>query len=75
MNDQPLKGEQDDYGSGWYNIDYPKGTLVWDEITGQFSVQVVQDAHQIKVTDKQHYWAQGESACLSDMMLPGLIRH
>ncbi|GAA4877642.1 hypothetical protein GCM10023310_67040 [Paenibacillus vulneris] len=59
INDQPLKGEQDDYGSGWYNIDYPKGTLIWDEITRQFSVQVVQDAHQIKVTDRQHYWAQG----------------
>ncbi|TDF99702.1 hypothetical protein [Paenibacillus piri] len=59
MNDRPLKGEQGDYGSGWYNIDYPKGTLVWDEITRRFSVQVVQEAGELKVTDKQHYWAQG----------------
>lgn len=59
VNDQPLKGQQEDYGSGWYNIDYPKGTLVWDEITRHFSVQVVQDAHELKVTDRQRYWAQG----------------
>ncbi|MCR8631748.1 phosphodiester glycosidase family protein [Paenibacillus radicis (ex Xue et al. 2023)] len=59
VNDQPLKGQQEDYGSGWYNIDLPKGTLVWDEITRRFTVQVVQDAHELKVTDKQHYWAQG----------------
>ncbi|MDF2964473.1 MAG: hypothetical protein K0S39_6208 [Paenibacillus sp.] len=59
VNDQPLKGQQEDYGSGWYNIDYPKGTLVWDEVTRHFSVQIVQDAHELKVTDKQHYWAQG----------------
>lgn len=59
INDKPLIGQPEDYGSGWYNIDYPKGTLVWDEITRRFSVQVVQDAHEIKVTDRQRYWAQG----------------
>ncbi|MCS7462001.1 hypothetical protein N0M98_17830 [Paenibacillus doosanensis] len=59
VNDQPLKGQQDDYGSGWYNIDVPKGTLVWDEITRRFSVQVAIDAHQLQVTDKSRYWAQG----------------
>lgn len=59
INDQPLVGQQWDYGSGWYNIDVPKGTLVWDEITGSFSVQVAIDAEQLHVTDKGHYWAQG----------------
>lgn len=59
VNDQPLVGQQWDYGSGWYNIDVPKGTLVWDEITGSFSVQVAIDAEQLHVTDKGHYWAQG----------------
>jgi hypothetical protein len=59
MNDRPLKGQQGDYGSGWHNIDVPKGTLVWDEITRRFSVQVVLDASELKVTDKLHYWAQG----------------
>jgi hypothetical protein len=59
VNDQPLIGEQGGYGSGWYNIDYPKGTLVWDEITRQFSVQVAIEAGQLHVTDKLRYWAQG----------------
>lgn len=59
VNDQPLLRGQGDYGSGWYNIDVPKGTLVWDEITGRFSVQVAIEADQLKVTDKRHYWAQG----------------
>ncbi|MFC6229204.1 hypothetical protein ACFQI7_15405 [Paenibacillus allorhizosphaerae] len=59
INDKPLKGEAYDYGSGWYNIDYPKGTLVWDEVTRRFSVQVVQEAQDLKVTDRVRYWAQG----------------
>ncbi|MCZ8515971.1 hypothetical protein O9H85_26935 [Paenibacillus filicis] len=58
-NDRPIKGEPNDYGSGWYNVDYPKGTLVWDEATRRFSVQVVQEAGELKVTDKGRYWAQG----------------
>jgi hypothetical protein len=59
VNDLPLLRGQGDYGSGWYNIDVPKGTLVWDEITGRFSVQVAIEADQLKVTDRRHYWAQG----------------
>ncbi|OXM88239.1 hypothetical protein CF651_01320 [Paenibacillus rigui] len=59
INDQPIKGQPNDYGSGWFNIDVPKGTLVWDEITKDLSVQVVLDASQLRVTDRSHYWAQG----------------
>ncbi|WP_248925761.1 hypothetical protein [Paenibacillus hamazuiensis] len=59
MGDQPLKGKQGDYGSGWYNIDYRKGTLVWDDAAKQFSVQVVQSADELKVTDRSRFWAQG----------------
>ncbi|TVY10018.1 hypothetical protein [Paenibacillus cremeus] len=59
IGDKPLKGDAGDYGSGWYNIDFPKGTLVWDEVTRSFSVQVVIEAGELKVTDRQHYWAQG----------------
>jgi hypothetical protein len=58
-NDQPVKGKPEDYGSGWHNIDVPKGTLVWDETARRYSVQVVLDAGELQVTDKQHYWAQG----------------
>ncbi|MFH5184473.1 phosphodiester glycosidase family protein [Paenibacillus sp. TAB 01] len=59
VNDQPIKGQPGDYGSGWFNIDVPKGTLVWDEISRTFSVQVVLDAGALQVTDRKHYWAQG----------------
>ncbi|MGF7033553.1 hypothetical protein J2T17_004501 [Paenibacillus mucilaginosus] len=59
MNDKPIRGVPHEYGSGWTNIDYPKGTLVWDEAAGAFSVQVVEGANQLQVTDRGRYWAQG----------------
>lgn len=59
MNDKPLKGAAGDYGSGWLNIDRPKGTLVWDAAARKFSVQVAEEAGQLEVTDRSRYWAQG----------------
>jgi hypothetical protein len=59
MGDKPLKGGQGDYGSGWYNIDRRKGTLVWDEVQRQFSIQLAEGADELKVTDRSRYWAQG----------------
>ncbi|MNI48329.1 hypothetical protein D3C73_1028870 [compost metagenome] len=63
INDQPLKGVQGDYGSGWYNTgintNLQRGTLVWDEQSKRFSVQVVTHAGELKIMDKKHYWAQG----------------
>ncbi|MEC0264939.1 hypothetical protein [Paenibacillus anseongense] len=63
LNDQPLKGLPGDYGSGWYNTgidtNLKRGTLVWDDITKHFSIQVVTHAGELSVTDKHHYWAQG----------------
>ncbi|SDC53021.1 Predicted protein [Paenibacillus sp. UNCCL117] len=58
-DDRPLKGEPHDYGSGWSNIDMPKGTLVWDKLAGRFSVQIVEAANQLRVSDRKQYWAQG----------------
>ncbi|WP_284639687.1 hypothetical protein [Paenibacillus silviterrae] len=67
MNNFPVKGQAEDYGSGWHNIDHPKGTLVWDAAARRFSTQVVLAADELQVTDKQHYWAQGGvSMSLSD---------
>ncbi|MEK8128443.1 phosphodiester glycosidase family protein [Paenibacillus filicis] len=57
--DLPLKGQPHDYGSGWSNIDVPKGTLVWDKQSRQFSVQIVEAANQLQVSDRGRYWAQG----------------
>ncbi|GAA3399617.1 hypothetical protein ACFFNY_18355 [Paenibacillus hodogayensis] len=63
VNDKPLKGLAGDYGSGWYNTGVNghlrRGTLVWDEAAGRFSVQIVQEADELVVTDKARYWAQG----------------
>ncbi|MNJ47878.1 hypothetical protein D3C77_430530 [compost metagenome] len=58
-NDLPVRGQQGEYGSGWYNVKYPRGTLIWDDKDGSFSVQVVSSASEINVKDRERYWAQG----------------
>ncbi|TBL80360.1 hypothetical protein [Paenibacillus thalictri] len=57
--DVPAKGQQGDYGSGWYNTDRRKGTLVWDEVTRRFSVQIAESSDELQVADRNRYWAQG----------------
>jgi len=59
INDQPVGGKPDTYGSGNSNVKYARGTLVWDGAADQLSVQVVSNAADLKVTDRSHYWAQG----------------
>ncbi|WP_256715756.1 hypothetical protein [Paenibacillus odorifer] len=59
MNDTPVNGAQKGYGSGWFNAKYARGTLVWDGASRSFSVQVVSSGEELKITDRQHYFAQG----------------
>jgi hypothetical protein len=59
INDLPVKGNPGDYGSGWFNTGRKRGTLVWDEMAQSLSIQVVEAADDLKVTDRAHYWAQG----------------
>ncbi|MEF3305903.1 hypothetical protein [Paenibacillus sp. GYB003] len=63
VNDAPLKGSPGDYGSGWYNTGVDghlrRGTLVWDEAAGRFSVQTVLEADELVVADRRRFWAQG----------------
>ncbi|WP_379137258.1 hypothetical protein [Paenibacillus sp. sgz500958] len=59
MNDVPVSGVRNAYGSGWFNAKYPRGTLVWDGKERQFSVQVVSSGDEIAVSDRNHYFAQG----------------
>jgi len=59
MNDRPAKGEPGDYGTGWYNTDVSRGTLVWDAAARIFSIQVAAHAGELHVTDRSRYWAQG----------------
>jgi hypothetical protein len=62
VNNIPIKKKVGDYGSGWYNVwsTSPKrGTLVWDPIASSYSIQVINSAGNINVTNKSNYWAQG----------------
>lgn len=59
VNDRPVKGVPGEYGSGWFNTDRARGTLVWDEAARRFSVQVAESAEELQVTDRNRYWAQG----------------
>jgi hypothetical protein len=63
LNGQPIKGKPGEYGSGWYNtgtdLKLKRGTLVWDDVSKRFTIQVVTHAGQLVVVDKQHFWAQG----------------
>jgi hypothetical protein len=67
-NDVPVKGTAGSYGVGWNNEGaYLRGTLVWDDAAGTFSVVSCTDAGAIYVTNRTRYWAQGGiSMTLSD---------
>ncbi|MBV6716897.1 phosphodiester glycosidase family protein [Paenibacillus chitinolyticus] len=45
--------------NGSENAKYARGTLVWDDKNGEFSVQVVRKTDEILVANKSNYWAQG----------------
>lgn len=59
VNDAPVNEAKGPYGVGSANAKYARGTLVWDEGSGRFSVQVVRQASELIVTDRSKYWAQG----------------
>ncbi|MCL6604350.1 MAG: hypothetical protein K6T94_15915 [Paenibacillus sp.] len=59
MNDVPVSGDKNAYGSGWFNAKYPRGTLVWDGSSQRFSVQVVSSGDDLEVSDRSQYFAQG----------------
>ncbi len=58
-DDLPAAGERGGYGSGWFNVKYARGTLVYDKTNGELSVQVAASAEALQVTDRSRYWAQG----------------
>lgn len=59
VNGKPVKGNPGDYGSGWYNDKYPRGTLIWDPVARAYSIAIISSASEIAVTDRSQYWAQG----------------
>ena len=59
MDDKPVNGKRGDYGTGWFNAKYARGTLVWDGAAKKFSVQVLSSADELRVSDRGNYFAQG----------------
>lgn len=57
--DVPVKGKRGEYGSGWENAKYARGTLVWDAVARRYSIQVVRSAAELNVSDHSRFWAQG----------------
>ncbi|MBW7455726.1 hypothetical protein K0U00_16995, partial [Paenibacillus sepulcri] len=55
----PVAGAEEEYGSGYENVKYPRGTLAWDGAKDELSVQIVAKASELKVTDPNRFWAQG----------------
>lgn len=58
-DDIPTGGEERTAASGWFNVKYARGTLVWDKLAQGFMVQVVSSADEFVVADRSRYWAQG----------------
>jgi hypothetical protein len=60
VNDgKPVNGEPKQFGSGWFNIKYKRGTLVYDRVAAMLSVQQAASVEELRVTDKTAFWAQG----------------
>jgi hypothetical protein len=58
-DDIPAGGEERTAASGWFNVKYARGTLIWDKLAQGFMVQVVSSADEFVVADRSRYWAQG----------------
>lgn len=59
VNGEPVGGNMGQYGVGFENMKYPRGTLVWDGGTNQLTVQIASLASELQVFNPSHYWAQG----------------
>ena len=59
VNGQAVNGPNESYGSGYENMKYKRGTLVWDAASDSLSVQVAGSASELQVTDAGRFWAQG----------------
>lgn len=59
VDGEPTNGRAKEYGSGWFNVKYDRGTMVYDRITKKLNVQRVASADDLRITDETKYWAQG----------------
>ncbi|OAB40906.1 hypothetical protein PMSD_00740 [Paenibacillus macquariensis subsp. defensor] len=59
MDGMPANGSPKEYGSGWYNVKYDRGTLVYDRVTKTLDVQRAASVEDLHMTDATKFWAQG----------------
>ncbi|WP_160031552.1 hypothetical protein [Paenibacillus sp. An7] len=59
MDGVPANGVVKEYGSGWFNTKYDRGTMVYDRITKKIDVQRVASAGDLRISDETKFWAQG----------------
>lgn len=59
MDGVPANGNAKEYGSGWFNTKYDRGTMVYDRITKKVDVQRAISAGDLRITDETKFWAQG----------------
>jgi hypothetical protein len=59
VDGMPANGNPKEYGSGWYNIKYVRGTLIYDRVTRMLDVQQAASVDDLQMTDATKFWAQG----------------
>ncbi|OAB47178.1 phosphodiester glycosidase family protein [Paenibacillus antarcticus] len=59
MDGMPANGVPKAYGSGWYNVKYARGTMVYDRVTRMVDVQRAASVEDLHLTDATKFWAQG----------------
>jgi hypothetical protein len=59
MDGMPANGRPKEYGSGWFNVKYVRGTIVYDRVTRMIDVQRAASVDDLHMTDATKFWAQG----------------
>jgi hypothetical protein len=59
MDGMPANGSPKEYGSGWFNVKYVRGTIVYDRVTRRIDVQQAASVEDLHMTDATKFWAQG----------------
>lgn len=59
MDGMPVNGSPEEYGSGWYNVKYARGTMVYDRVIKMVNVQRASSVGELYMTDAARFWAQG----------------
>lgn len=55
----PVNGKPKAFGSGWFNVKYARGTIVYDRVTREVAVQRAASVGELHRTDAKKFWAQG----------------